>query len=76
MAQGPRGMPNVFISYRRSDTSGYAGWIYERLAGVFGPHRIFIDVDSLVSRALSSWVKCGILCHGTNWTSQAGVGVE
>jgi L-alanine-DL-glutamate epimerase-like enolase superfamily enzyme len=30
----------------------------------------------LVSRALSSWVKCGMLCHGTNWTAQAGVGVE
>jgi len=31
---------------------------------------------SLVSCALSSWLKCGMLRHGTNWTSQAGVGVE
>jgi hypothetical protein len=40
-------MPNVFISYRRRDTSGYAAWIYERLAKACGAHRIFIDVDSL-----------------------------
>ena len=30
----------------------------------------------LVSCAVSSWLKCGMLCHGTNWTSQAGVGAE
>lgn len=30
----------------------------------------------LVSCALSSCLKCGILCYGTNWTSEAGVGVE
>jgi hypothetical protein len=30
----------------------------------------------LVSCVLSSWLKYGMLCHGTNWTSQAGVGVE
>lgn len=41
-------MPNVFISYRRSDTTpGYASWIYERLADAFGPHSVFMDVDSL-----------------------------
>ena len=41
-------MANVFISYRRSDTtSGYASWIYDRLADAFGADRIFMDVDSL-----------------------------
>jgi hypothetical protein len=30
----------------------------------------------LVSCALSSCLKWGMLWHGTNWTSQAGVGVE
>jgi hypothetical protein len=32
--------------------------------------------DRLVSCAVSSWLKYGMLCHGTNWTSQAGIGVE
>ena len=32
--------------------------------------------SGLVSPALSSWRKYGMLWHGTNWTSQAGVGVE
>jgi hypothetical protein len=30
----------------------------------------------LVSSALSSWLKFGMLPHGTNWTSQGGVGVD
>jgi hypothetical protein len=30
----------------------------------------------LVSWPLSSWLKCGTLWNGTNWTSQAGVGIE
>jgi hypothetical protein len=34
------------------------------------------DAVVLVSCALSSWLKCGILWHGENWTSQAGVGVD
>jgi len=33
-------------------------------------------VADLVSCALSSWLKCGMLRHGTTWTSQAGVDVE
>jgi len=41
-------MPNVFISYRRSDTTaGYASWIYERLEAAFGAGHVFMDVDSL-----------------------------
>lgn len=41
-------MANVLISYRRSDsTSGYASWLYDRLANELGPERIFMDVDSL-----------------------------
>jgi len=31
---------------------------------------------TLVSRVLSSWLKCGMLCHASNWTSQAGAGVD
>lgn len=40
-------MHSVFISYRRSDTSGYAGWLCEHLIDYFGPGHVFIDIDSL-----------------------------
>jgi len=42
------------------------------LSGVF--QRFFSG--SLVSPALSSCLKCDMLWHATNWTSEAGVGVE
>jgi hypothetical protein len=34
----------VFISYRRSETSGYAGRLYDALSEHFGAERIFMDV--------------------------------
>jgi uncharacterized protein YecT (DUF1311 family) len=37
----------VFISYRREDSGGYAGRIYDRLAGVLGSDNVFFDVDSI-----------------------------
>lgn len=40
-------MRQVFISYRRTDTAGYASWIYDRLATKFGSENVFMDVDSV-----------------------------
>jgi hypothetical protein len=40
-------MPTIFISYRRDDARGYAGRLYDRLAGEFGRENVFIDVDAL-----------------------------
>ncbi|HBX69167.1 MAG TPA: hypothetical protein DEH25_07245, partial [Chloroflexi bacterium] len=43
-------MPNtgkIFISYRRSDTEGYAGRIFDRLGAHFGRQNIFMDVDTI-----------------------------
>ena len=37
----------VFISYRHEDSGGYAGRIYDRLAGVLGSDNVFFDVDSI-----------------------------
>jgi hypothetical protein len=38
-------MPRTFfISYRRDDTSGHAGRLYDRLRKQFGEHRVFMDV--------------------------------
>jgi hypothetical protein len=39
----------IFISYRRDDTAGYARAVYEALSRSFGADRIFIDVDDIVA---------------------------
>ena len=46
---GPRpNPPRVFVSYRRDDSSGYAGRLYADLCERFGTDNVFIDIDSLV----------------------------
>jgi hypothetical protein len=37
----------IFISYRREDSSASAGRVYDRLNGRFPSNRIFIDVDNI-----------------------------
>ncbi len=37
--------PDVFISYRRVGTAGYAGRLYDALAERFGEDRVFMDVE-------------------------------
>jgi WD40 repeat protein len=37
----------VFISYRRQDSSGLAGRLYDRLAHHFGDDHVFMDVDTI-----------------------------
>lgn len=50
----PRGEPRqptdrlkVFINYRRADTEGYAGRLYEALRRPIGTANLFMDVDSM-----------------------------
>lgn len=40
-------MPNIVLSYRRSDSAAMAGRIRDRLAARFGEDRVFIDLDSI-----------------------------
>lgn len=40
-------MSGVFLSYRRDDTSGYAGRLYDRLAARLGAESVFRDIDAL-----------------------------
>ena len=40
-------MPKIFLSYRREDSAGVAGRIYDRLRDHFGPDAVFFDVDSV-----------------------------
>lgn len=39
--------PQIFLSYRRDDTAGYARAVGDALGRVFGPERVFIDVDDI-----------------------------
>jgi len=40
-------MPDVFISYRRDDTSGYAGRLYDQISASFGREHVFMDVATI-----------------------------
>jgi hypothetical protein len=43
----PASQRRIFISYRRSDSAGYAGRLYDYLKNYFGGERIFFDVDTI-----------------------------
>ena len=40
-------MPYVFLSYRREESSGHAGRLYDRLIEHFGSNNIFMDIDTI-----------------------------
>src|SRR5215469_7635093 len=44
---GEGSMTKIFLSYRRGDSAGVAGRIYDRLRAHFGDDAIFMDIDSL-----------------------------
>ena len=39
--------PDIFISYRRDDSSGFARALYGELSDHFGDDRVFMDVDTI-----------------------------
>ena len=43
----PRKFSGIFISYRREDSAGHAGRLYDRLFAHFGPDHLFMDVDRI-----------------------------
>lgn len=72
-------MDGIFISYRRDDSAGYAGRLYDRLAAHFGAGRVFMDVEGIepgldfvdaIEEAVSS---CRVLIAviGDEWTNSA-----
>lgn len=40
-------MEGIFISYRRDDSAGYAGRLYDRLVAHFGADSVFMDVEGI-----------------------------
>ena len=40
-------MPGVFLNYRREDSSGYAGRLFDILSAQFGKENVYMDLDSI-----------------------------
>src|SRR5829696_4942452 len=40
-------MPRIFINYRRLDSEGYVGRLFDHLTRHFDPSDVFMDVDSI-----------------------------
>src|ERR1051326_8569899 len=67
----------VFISYRREETAGQAGRLYDHLSDRYGEARVFMDVDSIAigtdfTKAVIQAVSgCSILLAliGRHWSS-------
>jgi hypothetical protein len=41
-------MADIFISYRRDDSLGHTGRLFDRLASHFGPDHVFMDVEAIL----------------------------
>jgi hypothetical protein len=72
--------PRVFISYRREDSEGHAGRLYDALTARFGAEQVFMDVDAIplgvdfaqvIEKAVGS---CDVLIAviGREWLSIEG----
>jgi parallel beta-helix repeat protein len=69
----------IFISYRREETAGQAGRLYDRLSGQFGADRVFMDVDSVafgldfIQAVTEAVAGCDVLLAliGRQWTDVA-----
>ena len=72
-------MSGIFISYRRDDSEGVAGRLFEGLKARFGKDRVFIDVDGIepgrdFRRVIDEHVSsCDVLLAliGKNWLHAA-----
>jgi hypothetical protein len=51
-------MPSIVISYRRADSAGTAGRIFDKLVSKFGYDAIFMDIDNrMLLRTLPSAMR-------------------
>ena len=74
-------MSRVFVSYRRDDSAGAAGRLYERLVREFGEARVFMDVEggiphgadfpTEIARALKE-ASALLVVIGRHWLTSAG----
>lgn len=71
--------PKIFLTYRREETAGHTGRIYDSLAARFGDAGVFMDVDlepgvDFVDRITQAVGACQVLVAviGPRWTSVTG----
>jgi TIR domain len=70
-------LDGIFISYRRSDSQGEAGRLFDDLEALFGEHFVFMDVAAIEAgrdfrKAIEEGVtKCGVLLVviGPEWVN-------
>jgi len=75
-------MAKMFLSYRREDSPGVAGRIYDRLRGYFGSDAVFFNVDSVplgvdFQEYIESLLShCGVFLAviGPDWAGQINTG--
>jgi hypothetical protein len=73
-------MADIFLSYRREDSAGYAGRLYDDLATQFGDGVVFRDVDTLapgvdfdeIIRTTISGCKSLLVVIGRDWMTKRG----
>ncbi|MEN8175825.1 MAG: TIR domain-containing protein [Pseudomonadota bacterium] len=70
-------MSGIFISYRREDSSGFSGRLFDRLSAHFGRSHVFMDIEALrggedfvdaIDKALES-CDALIVIIGSEWLS-------
>jgi hypothetical protein len=68
--------PKLFISYRREETAGHAGRLYDAVAARFGDRNVFMDVDlapgvDFVERITEAVTACDVLLVviGPKWAT-------
>ncbi len=77
MRSSLRGRGGIFICYRREDTSGQAGRLYDHLSNRFGKDRVFMDVDTIASgvdfteKVIGNLSECNALLAliGRHWSA-------
>src|SRR5712691_1569140 len=81
MPQRPvRQFSGIFVCYRRDDSSGHAGRLFDRLSAQFGDDQIFMDIDTIepgedfVTVIKNAVGSCEILIAmiGRHWLSGGG----
>ena len=68
-------MANIFISYRREDSSGHAGRLCDRLTARFGPARVFMDLQDIApgqnfAQSIDDTIatcQCVVVVIGPRW---------
>jgi TIR domain/PASTA domain len=69
----------IFLSYRREDSGGHAGRLFDRLAAAFGPSQVFMDVglapgadfEEAIQRTIES-CDAVVVIIGPRWLEARG----